>query len=100
MYTNIVVPFDKSEHAERALKAAVELGRGDGPAKVTVLNVTDMMDFDDATFEVAARMAGVGNLRCVSQVCNRSDLRHIASSFLAHNYSIIMCKIQGVLGRS
>lgn len=59
MYTNIVVPFDKSEHAERALKAAVELGRGDGPAKVTVLNVTDMMDFDDATFEVAARMAGV-----------------------------------------
>ena len=59
MYTNILVPYDKSEHAKHALTAAFELARGDAPIRITVLNVTDMMDFDDATFEVAARMAGV-----------------------------------------
>jgi len=59
MYHNILVPYDGSEHAQHALEAAIELGEGDSPVKITVLNVTDLMDFDDSTFEIAARMAGV-----------------------------------------
>lgn len=58
-YKNLVVPYDKSEHAKHALAAAIEVVDRTVPATITVLNVTDLMDFDDATFEVAARMAGV-----------------------------------------
>ncbi len=59
MYSNILVPFDNSEHAQHALVAAVDLAQAVDNARVTVLNVTDLLEFDDATFEVAARMAGV-----------------------------------------
>lgn len=59
MYNKILVPFDNSEHAQHALLAAVELAQSRDHAQVTVLNVTDLLEFDDATFEVAARMAGV-----------------------------------------
>ncbi len=59
MYSNILVPFDNSEHAQHALLAAIDLAQAVDKARVTVLNVTDLLEFDDATFEVAARMAGV-----------------------------------------
>lgn len=59
MYTNILVPYDKSEPARHALSAALDMAKGEEPARITVLNVTDVMDFDDVTFEVAARVAGI-----------------------------------------
>ena len=59
MYKNILVPYDGSEHAQHALEAAIDLGEGERSVKITVLNVTDLVDFDDSTFEIAARMAGV-----------------------------------------
>ncbi len=59
MYTNILVPYDKSEHAQRALQAAAGLAAGEDNAKLLILNVTDLPDYNDASFEVAARMAGV-----------------------------------------
>lgn len=62
MYTNILVPFDGSDCARRALSTAIELGTGSVPVDVTVLQVTGMADFDYSSFEVAARMAGLGDL--------------------------------------
>ena len=59
MYTNILVPYDGSEPAQHALHAAAALAREERDAVVTVLTVTDLPDYNDATFEVAARMAGV-----------------------------------------
>ena len=59
MYKKILVPYDKSEPAQRALATAIDLVSGSEQASITALFVTDMMDFDDATFEIAARMAGI-----------------------------------------
>jgi nucleotide-binding universal stress UspA family protein len=59
MFKKVLVPFDESEHAQHALQMAFKLCEGDEPAKVIVLKVAPPMDFDDSTFEIAARMAGV-----------------------------------------
>lgn len=59
MYKNILVPFDGSEPAQRALQAALEMGESNIPVDVTVIKVAPPMNFDDSTFEIAARMAGV-----------------------------------------
>ena len=62
MYTNVLVPYDGSEPAQRALNAAIKLAEGAEPARVTVLKVTAIMEFDESTFAVAAMMAGVPNI--------------------------------------
>ena len=64
MYTNILVPFDGSDSARRALSTAIELGTKNGQesADITVLQVAAMTDFDYSSFEVAARMAGLGSI--------------------------------------
>ena len=59
MFTHVLVPFDGSVQSQHALNAALEMAKGDEPAHVTVLEVAPPMSFDDTTFEVAARMAGV-----------------------------------------
>jgi nucleotide-binding universal stress UspA family protein len=59
MYSKILVPYDNSEHAQHALLAAIDMATCVENSTVTVLNVTDLIEFDDETFEVAARMAGV-----------------------------------------
>ena len=59
MYTNILVPYDGSEHAQHALHAAAALAKEEADATLTILSVNDLPDYNDATFEVAARMAGV-----------------------------------------
>ena len=59
MYTNILVPYDACEHSQHALAAAVEMSSGLTPVDITVLKVAEPMNFDDSTFEVAARMAGI-----------------------------------------
>lgn len=59
MYRNILVPFDGSEPSQRALQAALQMSSADTPVVVTVLKVAAPMNFDDSTFEIAARMAGV-----------------------------------------
>ncbi len=59
MFVNVLVPFDGSEPSHRAVAAALKLAKGNESAKITVLKVAPPMNFDDSTFEVAARMAGV-----------------------------------------
>lgn len=61
IYKNVLVPYDKSEHAARALKTAIQLISDDPEAKLTVLFVADTTDQEDVTLTVAARMAGVGS---------------------------------------
>jgi nucleotide-binding universal stress UspA family protein len=62
MYDNILVPYDKSDHAKHALEAAVGLAGSNDHAKITVLYVAEVPDFNDPTFEAAAQMAGVGKV--------------------------------------
>lgn len=59
MYKNILVPFDGSDPSQHALLAALNMSESDIPVDVTVLKVAEPMNFDDSTFEIAARMAGV-----------------------------------------
>lgn len=59
MYTNILVPYDKSEHAHSALATAIEMASKEEKASVTVLYVTGFMNFDDPNIDVVARMAGI-----------------------------------------
>lgn len=71
LYKNILVPFDKSTHAERALETAVKLVSDDPEAKITVLYVVDPTEEEDITFTVAARMAGVP----ANNIANEENLR-------------------------
>ena len=59
MYDQILVPYDGSDSANRALATAIEMSTGDVPVSITVLQVTGMSEFDYSSFEVAARMAGL-----------------------------------------
>ena len=59
MYKNILVPFDGSEPAQHAVEAAIKMSDSGTPVDITVLKVAVPMNFDDSTFEIAARMAGV-----------------------------------------
>lgn len=59
MYNNILVAFDGSEASERALGYAHELVEHRLADRLVILNVTDPSDLDDATLEIAARMANV-----------------------------------------
>ena len=59
MYTNVLVPFDGSQPACRALLAAINLCKGEKNADITVLQVTGMANIDYTSFEVAARMSGI-----------------------------------------
>lgn len=59
MYQKILVPYDKSEPAQHALTAALELAAGVPNAQITVLSVVDWHDFNAETFKIASRMSGV-----------------------------------------
>jgi len=58
-YKKILVPYDRSVSAQMALKEAIEIAHDCKDAKVTVFYVADVPDFNDATFEAAAKMSGV-----------------------------------------
>ena len=58
MFSNYLVPFDGSESSARALATAIQMGTGDEPVDITVLQVAAISDIDYSSFEVAARMAG------------------------------------------
>jgi nucleotide-binding universal stress UspA family protein len=59
MFKKVLVPYDGSDHAQNALLAAIELLRKEEHGDIVVLHVPAPMDFDDSTFEIAARMSGV-----------------------------------------
>lgn len=59
MFTKILVPYDNSDTAKRALGKAVELAAGAPGAQITVLNVVEWQDYNAETFKIASRMSGV-----------------------------------------
>ena len=64
MYSNILVPYDGSDSARRALSTAIELGTSAGQTStnITVLQVAGVSDIDYSAFEVAAHMAGLDGI--------------------------------------
>lgn len=58
-FKNVLVPFDGSEQAQHAIEAALGICAGNAAAKVTVLHVAPVADFDDTSFDVAAEMVGI-----------------------------------------
>lgn len=59
MYQNVLVPYDKSNHAKHALETALAMISDDPEALLTILYVTEAPETEDVTFAAAARMAGV-----------------------------------------
>jgi len=59
MYQSILVPYDRSDQARNALEAALGLASDETHAKITILYVAPLPDFNDPAFEAAAQMAGV-----------------------------------------
>lgn len=90
MYTNILVPFDDSEHAQHALLTAIDFAQVVDHARVTVLNVTDAPEFDDAAFEVAARMAGVARI-------SEESARAARESYHSEQEKVVCASIEKVL---
>lgn len=58
-YGTVLVAYDKSEQANKALVAACEFVEAGLAAKVVALTVFDPREVDEPTFAVAARMAGI-----------------------------------------
>lgn len=90
MYKNILVPYDNSEHAQHALLAAIDLATCVENPSVTVLNVTDLLEFDDSTFEVAARMAGVPRI-------SEESARAARDNYYAEHEKVVRSNIEEVL---
>lgn len=59
MYRKLLVPYDNSEPAQRALTAALDMAAGVPDAHITVLSVVDWHDYNAETFKIASRMAGI-----------------------------------------
>lgn len=70
MYTNVLVPFDGSESANKALAAAIEMGAGPVNVDLTVLLVTNS-NSEETSFKVAMRMAGA-----TKDECDKLDVMH------------------------
>ena len=67
IYENVLVPYDKSDHAKHALETALKLVSDDKKAVVHVLYVVEAPEMHDAAFSVAARMAGVQSIDVSSE---------------------------------
>lgn len=91
MYRNILVPYDKSDHAKTALKTAVEMARETEGGKVTVLYVAELPDFDDPTFEAAAQMAGVARF-------SEADTLTMQRTFYAQQKEALIENTKGIVG--
>ena len=59
MYRNILVPYDGSESASKALTAAIDLAVDPKPVTITVLQVAKTDNLDKTSFEIAMHMAGL-----------------------------------------
>lgn len=81
-YKNILVPYDKSESAHHALSAALGLAASDHGAKVTILYVVNAPEFDNASFEAAARMAGVA-------IMSEDEIENMQRYYLAHELGAV-----------
>ena len=93
MYSNILIPYDKSDPAKRALKAATELAKSESKAKLTILNISDLPDYNDATFEIAARMAGVTDY-------DVNKAHEIQSGYIEEQKRNIKEEIEAALGKA
>ncbi len=81
MYEKILVPFDDSDSARRALESAIELVKGAANPQVTVLNVVDWHDYNAETFKIASRMSGVLgdslDMNAISEVGDEAEVREM-----------------------
>lgn len=66
MYNKILVAYDRSEAADRALEAAIELVEHDVAKRILVMTVYSPTS-DDPGFDVAARMSGNMNEESVAE---------------------------------
>ena len=72
IYKNVLVSYDKSAHARKALHAALRMVSDDPEAVVSVLYVAEAPEAHDASFDIAARMAGVQNV----DTTNEEQMEH------------------------
>ena len=107
MYANILVPYDGSDHAQNALRTAIELASSSETAQVTVLKVVDVISVEDPAFEVATRMAGLMPLSAAQKDAadeeyvkeNESEIRESVKRFFDSVPENVDIKIQIAEGK-
>ena len=62
VFSNILVPYDRSEASRRALAKAAALAADHAETKLTVLNIVKVPDFDSPEFRMMAEASGGRNL--------------------------------------
>ena len=81
MYKKVLVPFDDSEPARRALQNAMNLVSGVDDPQVTVLNVVEWHDYNAETFKIASRMSGVLgdslDMNAISEIGDEAEVREM-----------------------
>lgn len=81
MYEKVLVPFDDSEPARKALQSAMELVQGAEAPQLTVLNVVDWHDYNAETFKIASRMSGVLgdslDMNAISEIGDEAEVREM-----------------------
>ncbi len=81
MYKKVLVPFDDSEPARRALQSAMNLVSEADDPQVTVLNVVEWHDYNAETFKIASRMSGVLgdslDMNAISEIGSEAEVREM-----------------------
>lgn len=82
-YKNILVPYDRSDSAKRALKTALEFAAEADGAKVTVFFAAPVPEFESSQFMIAEKMAGVIRL-------SQEELAQMQEEYLAYERGLLV----------
>ncbi len=89
-YRNILVPYDRSESARHALRAAFEMAEHADGAQVTALYVAPSPEFESGSFMVAAQVSGVLPL-------SAKDQQDMLDSYLDHKREEVTADLDDLL---
>ena len=89
-YRNILVPYDRSESAKHALRAAFEMASHEEDAHVTALFVAPTPEFESGSFMVAAQVSGVLPL-------SAKDQQEMLDAYLDHRRKELTADLDDLL---
>lgn len=89
-YQNILVPYDRSESAKRALATALDIAHDAPGATVTAFFAAPVPEFESSEFMIAERMSG--NMRM-----SEKDLMQMQEEYLAFERGLLEKDLGDVL---
>ncbi len=90
-YTNILVPYDRSESAQRALATALEIAADVEGAKVTAYFATPVPEFESSQFLAAEHIAGV-------ETVSHEDIAKMQREYLDYERGLLVEHLKEYVG--